>query len=97
MADDAFSWIRSLSSDTEEKSQAIVNLYLNLPCGLLRGALSGLGYDARVTVELKRFPECMLPGQHLIESLHDLPSSRHFHGSILVTLRPRVQPHLAVP
>lgn len=59
MIDAHFSWINAFAEDaTSQEMTQLVILYLAFPCGLLRGALSGLGLTAAVTAEIPAFPQC---------------------------------------
>ena len=50
-------WIKAFARDAEEKETAgVAVLYLALPCGIVRGALSGVGLATGVTAEIPVFP-----------------------------------------
>ncbi|XP_067942273.1 trafficking protein particle complex subunit 6b-like [Watersipora subatra] len=59
-----FRLLEQMSNSNQYKEQA--PKYLAFPCGFLRGALSGLGYDCLVTAEITKMPAC----KFLIQILH---------------------------
>ena len=60
LLDVEFGWISRFAEDVDAVPEAtqLVILYLAFPCGLLRGALTGLGHSAAVTAEIPSFPQC---------------------------------------
>lgn len=61
LQDRAFKWLARHSAATDEDTRELARRALFFPCGLIRGALIGLGVEAVVQAELgDTFPHCTL-------------------------------------
>jgi hypothetical protein len=52
-----FRWTKYISGAVGEDNRALVLKFALLPCGLLRGALSALGMDVTVNVDVSHLPK----------------------------------------
>ena len=57
LTDSRFKWLEKYSSDDIVSKQAAARM-LNIPCGLLRGALANLGMTAIVNADFNNLPAC---------------------------------------
>lgn len=57
LTDSRFKWLEKYSSDDIASKQAAAKM-LNIPCGLLRGALHNLGITAIVNADFNNLPAC---------------------------------------
>jgi hypothetical protein len=57
LTDLRFKWLEKYSSDDIASKQAAAKM-LNVPCGIIRGALSNLGLLAIVNADFNNLPAC---------------------------------------